>query len=284
MLKHLFLLAIVVIIVIGAANAQEDSAASGEPALLSAYFGLDNALPRGANRLCRGAANQDGMPVIFSHVIDPDTLDEEDFAVTTESGLVTTPVCVTLDPATDTGELRTVLLIGEFGEADDDPPAQVEVVGEILSSEDQPRSFLETSVEVTPLSAGPFLVIAEQVPQEQWNLGRRGRNQQGSGCPEEGTVQIVRATWAGGISNREGDEAGEPEREAYRVTLEDGDGEETEITPFALADLGDGDNNHLLCLDVEGTPLSVFFPEGYLLDPNEDTLNPDTTVAVQPLR
>jgi hypothetical protein len=53
------------------------------------------------------------------------------------------------------------------------------------------------------------------------------------------------------------------------------------VTPFALADLGDGDNNHLLCLDVRGEPLSVYFPAGYLYDPNEDTLNPETSIAVQ---
>ena len=34
--------------------------------LLSAFFGIDNGLPRVANRgICRGAAGQDGMPVIF---------------------------------------------------------------------------------------------------------------------------------------------------------------------------------------------------------------------------
>ena len=38
-----------------------------EAALLSAFFGIDNGLPRAANRgICRGAAGKDGMPVIFS--------------------------------------------------------------------------------------------------------------------------------------------------------------------------------------------------------------------------
>jgi hypothetical protein len=34
--------------------------------LLSAFFGLDNGLPFGANRLCLGASGKDGMPVVLS--------------------------------------------------------------------------------------------------------------------------------------------------------------------------------------------------------------------------
>lgn len=68
------------------------SATEPAPArLLPAFFGLDNALPRGANNLCAGAAGQDGMPVMLSRTTDP-------------------------------GELRTVLLNGEFGDAENDPP------------------------------------------------------------------------------------------------------------------------------------------------------------------
>lgn len=51
------------------------------------------------------------------------------------------------------------------------------------------------------------------------------------------------------------------------------------VTPFALADLGDGDNHHKLCLDVAETPKSVFFPAGHMTDPRED-LNPDTHIAI----
>jgi len=53
-----------------------------EAALLSAFFGIDNGLPRVANKgICPGAAGQDGMPVIFSHEIDVNTLQAEDFRV-----------------------------------------------------------------------------------------------------------------------------------------------------------------------------------------------------------
>lgn len=260
--------------------AQEQTPTPTEmPGLLSAYFGLDNALPRGVVQYCRGGAGLDGMPVILSQEIDPDTLQAEDFAVMTEGGVVSTPSCATLSPATDAGELRTVLLVGEFGDADSDPPARVEVVGDIFTED--AVNFLGARIAVTPLSAGPSLVVAERIPLAEWRLDQGSGRSVGNGCPSAGTLQVIRVTWAGGISNAEGDEAGEVERALYRVTLRQVDGTETEVTPFALADLGDGDNNHLLCLDVRGEPLSAYFPEGYFYDPNDDTLNPETSIAVQ---
>ena len=92
---------------------------------LSAFFGLDNKLPFGANVLCLGAGGEDGMPVVLSHTINPDSLQAEDFRVVRQSGVTNTPMCVTLRPAGDKDENRTVLLIGEFGNADDDPPVKV---------------------------------------------------------------------------------------------------------------------------------------------------------------
>lgn len=260
--------------------AQETPPTGADVTLLSAFFGLDNALPRAANGLCRGASGQDGMPVIFSHLINPDTLQAQDFAVTTESGVVSTPICATLSPALDVGELRTVLLVGEFGSVASDKPVRVEVVGDILTSDEAALNALGASVDVTPLSAGPSLVIAEQVLPVQWLLDLPAGRQQGTGCPSVGTVQIVRATWAGGVTKLNGDEADDVERALYRVTLRQSNGDDIEVIPFVLADIGDGDNNHLLCLDVAGTPQSVFFPSGYLYDPNHDTANPDTTVPI----
>ncbi|MEH7829170.1 hypothetical protein [Gemmobacter denitrificans] len=85
--------------------------------LLSAFFGLDNALPWLSRLICRGAPGKDGMPVIFSTEVDHTTLQVGDFQVTTASGATGQLQCVTLLPATDGGELRTVLLVGEFGDA-----------------------------------------------------------------------------------------------------------------------------------------------------------------------
>ena len=72
------------------------------------------------------------MPVVFSHELDVNTLQAGDFKVTTTPGKVGELTCVTLAPANDEGELRTVLLVGEYGSIDDQP-AKVEVVGNLLS-------------------------------------------------------------------------------------------------------------------------------------------------------
>ena len=139
-----------------------------EARLLSAFFGLDDDLPFAANMLCFGASGEDGMPVVFSQTLDVDTLQPEDFEVTSKSGEVHTPKCATLRPAQDEGELRTVLLIGEFGDEPDNPPVSVKVVGDLLSDGSPAINFKGTQVDVTPLADGPSLVLAESVPEKQW--------------------------------------------------------------------------------------------------------------------
>jgi hypothetical protein len=86
-------------------------------------------------------------------------------------------------------------------------------------------------------------------------------------------------TWAGGVTKPGGQEVDDKERTAYRVTMSVEDSGEIEVVPFAIGDLGDGDNNHELCLDRAGTPLEVGFPAGLVTDPRED-LNPRTRVDV----
>lgn len=247
--------------------------------LLSAFFGLDNGLPRQSNQgICQGAGNADGMPVIFAQEVEGSTLQAGDFRVVTQSGTVGEIACVTLFPAVDMGELRTVLLVGEFGSASDDPPVTVEIVGNLLSL-DGGINFKSAQITVTPLPPGPTLVMAELVPPVQWQLDKKGGPRgNGSGCPA-GTSQIVRVVWAGGVVKGNGAEADDVEREAYKVTLLQQDGSQRQVAPFALADLDDGDNNHLLCLNQTGEPRSIDFPAGLLADPNGDR-NPATSVAV----
>ena len=86
----------------------EVSANYHQPRLLSAFFGLDNSLPFRANLLCLAASSTDGMPVIFSRTLDPESLQAEDFSVITRSGARKTPLYATLRPALDTGETRAV--------------------------------------------------------------------------------------------------------------------------------------------------------------------------------
>ena len=248
--------------------------------LVSAFFGLDNGLPYLFSLAsCRGAGGMDGMPVIFSHEVDITTLEPGDFRITTVSGLVGKLVCLTLAPADDPGELRTALLIGEYGSAKDQP-ARVEIVGNVLSK-DGLMNFRGASIQVTPLENGPSLVWAERVPQAEWALGRTATRLPwggGNGCPV-GTAQVVRVTWDGGVKKLEGDVADASIGMLYEVSVVGPDATTRIIKPKALADLGDGDNNHALCLDVADPAVSIRFPGGHLSDPRDD-VNKTTQVAV----
>ena len=262
----------------GKAETKEISKNDQTPSLLSAFFGLDNALPFRVNRVCLGAWRKDGMPVIMSHTINAETLQKEDFNVTRKSGISTFPTCVTLRPAQDDGENRTVLLIGDFGDADEDPPVKVEVVGDLMSDilTDKPLNFRGTDVKVIPLNAGPTLIFAEIISSEVWL-----QPQLKSTCPND-TKQVVRATWTGGIRLPTGAEVSDNDRDLYSVTVLGTNGLSEVVKPASIADLNDGDNNHYLCLNTYMKPINISFPEGYLVDPNQD-LNPATKIDVQDL-
>jgi hypothetical protein len=220
------------------------------------------------------------MPVIFSHEVDPTSIEPGDFRVVTKSGQVGEVICLTLAPADDPGELRTALLVGDYGE-EDDQPAFVEIIGNILTH-DKSANFKGQRIDVTPLEAGPTIVLAEVVPIEQWNLGFAGTKLRfggGSGCPMN-TKQIVRVTWSGGVTKPGGQPADDLERDLYVIKVVNENGSVSEVTPTALADLNDGDNNHKLCLDFPSQVLSISFAEGYLTDPRDD-LNPATKILVE---
>jgi hypothetical protein len=145
--------------------------ASGK--LLSAFFGFDHALPVGSDiRICPGAAHQNGMPVIFDHELDVSTVQAGDFRVITRSGKVGSILCVTMMPAVDPGELRTALLVGDYGNARSDPPVKVEIAGNILSK-GRTVNFKGASMQVTPLEARPAIVLAGSFRQINGNSARR---------------------------------------------------------------------------------------------------------------
>ena len=172
--------------------------------LLSAFFGLDNTLPIVAHRICLGGGGLDGMPVITSSEVDHTTLQAGDFRVVKASGEEGSIHCASLLPATDAGELRTILLIGEFGNAGDDPPASVEINGNLLSL-DGTTNFKGASVDVTPLKDGPFLVAAELVSENEKDMGISAAGTRGSLCTGENTVRQLRVVWAGGVTLKGGD-------------------------------------------------------------------------------
>ena len=155
---------------------------------------------------------------------------------------------------------------------------KVEVVGDLMSDilTDKPLNFRGTNVKVIPLNAGPKLIFAEIISSEVWL-----QPQLKSTCPND-TKQVVRATWTGGIRLPTGAEVSDNDRDLYSVTVLGTNGLSEVVTPASIADLNDGDNNHYLCLDTDMKPINISFPEGYLVDPNQD-LNPATKIDVQDL-
>ena len=167
--------------------------ARSQDTLVSAFFGLDNGLP---SLLCgQPGSLLDGMPVNFIFPIDASTLSESDFEVVDSLGNILTPICVSLAPANENGENRTVLLFGEFGTAVTNPPVEVRVVGDLfttdtLTGESACSEIINlngiTTTNVIPLADGPSLFFAQRIDD---NL-----NECNSG------TQTIQVAWNGGVT------------------------------------------------------------------------------------
>jgi hypothetical protein len=235
------------------------------PRIVSAFFGLDDALPMRAARICLEAPGADGMPVTFSRrVVGSGFRDAEvsasAFTVITRSGAHKTPACATLAPAIESSERHTVLLVGDLGDATDDPPVRVEVTDSLPLADGADGRGL--AVEVTPLEGGPTLVLA-------MGFGVEGLQ---SDCPPSAKQTVV-VVWAGGVQPAEA-ASDHDHRGIYRVTTGEGD-----VVPFALGDLDDQDNYVHLCLDTDAPATRVSASGGVLVDPRGD-LNPETWLDV----
>jgi len=245
-----------------------------ETKILTAFFGLDNGLTRRTRVMYRKAPGKDGMPLVFSHELDPTTLEGADFAVTTAKGDVIIVEATSLLPANEEFELRTVLLIGEYGNHPDNPPVSVEVVGDLMARTGQ--NFKGKSIEVIPLEEGPVLSYAEYFTiDEEYPYIEKGA---GCDCPKEETKMVVKAVWSGGVRTVNGEELGENERDDFTVTLVNGS-DTLKVKPFKLADLGDNENNIDLCISQEGIPIFLQVNENIAIDPNDDK-NPKTEVEI----
>lgn len=242
--------------------------------ILTAFFGLDNGLTFRARAIYWKAQGKDGMPLVFSHELDPKTLEGADFAVTTKNGKVFIVEAASFLPANEEFELRTVLLIGEYGNHPDNPPVSVEVVGDLMARTGQ--NFKGQSVKVIPLEEGPVLSYAEYFTMdEKYPYIAKGK---GCDCPKEETKMVVKVVWAGGVRALNGKELGANELDDFIVTLVNGS-DTIKVTPFKLADLGDSENNIDLCLKQAGIPILVQVNENIAIDPNDDK-NPKTQVKV----
>lgn len=237
--------------------------------VITAFFGLD-ALPLQSILLYPMALGKNGMPVVFSQEIDPSTLDDSDFEVITKNGEQFDVEFVTLKPANEAFELRTVLLIGEYGSHPQNPPIIVKIVGDLMSRSGQ--NYKGQSADVIPLPEGPIISYAEYFTiNDNYPYVKNGR---GCDCPKEDTEMVVRTVWAGGVRARNGEELGDNELKSFQVTVVNGK-DTIKIHPFKLADLRDNDNNLDLCLKQKGIPILVEAEPGIAIDPGNDP-NPKT--------
>lgn len=236
-----------------------------EVKILSAFFGLDNDLPKSAFGISPKAPSKDGMPIVFSHELKPSTLDASDFKITSKNGEIHEVDVVTFKPAIEAYELRTVLLIGNYGDAPDNEPVEVEIIDELLARSGQ--NYEGHKISVTPLNQGPFLSYAEYFSiDDEYPYIEKGR---GCDCPKN-TTSVIRTVWAGGVRAMNGNELGNRELNRFTIILENQNGDKIKVNPFQLADVGDNDNNIDLCINKEGIPISVQVKENTAIDPRDD--------------
>ena len=246
---------------------------SREAKVLTVFFGLDE-LPIQGTLLYRKAFGKNGMPLVFSQEIDPSSLDNTDFEVLTENGERFDVEFVTLKPANEEFELRTVLFIGEYGSHPENPPVSVEIVGDLFSRSGQ--SYKGQSAAVIPLQEGPTISYAEYfIIDDDYPYVERGS---GCDCPKEETQMVVRAVWSGGVKAINGKDLGDNELEGFQVTLVQGK-DTIKVHPYKLADLKDNDNNIDLCLKKNGIPILVQAKAGIAIDPRDDP-NPETHMEI----
>jgi hypothetical protein len=240
------------------------AAAQTTASILCVYYGLDRAFPAANNFCGEIVLGQDAVPVTFSVQIDSTTLAPEDFRVETDAGDLVIPECATLEPAAEPLERRTVLLVGDFGTPQFDA---VEVVGDLRDVDGNVLTGLR-SEDITPLPAGPFLVMAERFLPD--NPGLDGE------CPS-GTAQVVQLVWSGGVTAPGNDPLGEDQRLAVTVLLADG----SNAKPIALRDddAPNTDNFVYACLEEVSPAVEVSVQAFAFADPGNDT-NPATSVTI----
>ena len=234
-----------------------------QDAIVSAFFGLDNVLP--SLFLCNQLGGQlDGMPVNFKFPLDVSSLSETDFEVLDSLGNIHTPMCVSLGPANENGENRTVLLLGEFGTPITNPPVEVRVVGDLFttdtfSGESACSEIINlngiTTSNVIPLAEGPSLFFAQRI---EGNL-----NECNSGS------QTIQVAWNGGVTPYISGDI-EYDLFEYYIGYSDSSGVLIPHTPISIADIYDNDNFHQLCFSTSDDIVKISMMANTVEDPNHD--------------
>lgn len=233
-------------------------------ALLSAFFGLDDAMPFQANFLCPGAVGMDGMPVNFKYPIDASSLSASDFEVVDSLDTIHIPICAVLAPANENGENRTVLLIGEFGTAVTNPPVEVRIVDDLFTTDVLPGESACSEImnlngisttNVVPLANGPTLFFAQRLD--------GSLNECSSG------IQTIQVAWNGGITPHQSGDA-ESDLFQYYIGYSDSSGVLIPHIPISIADINDNDNFHQLCFSTNEEIVKISMMANTVEDPNQD--------------
>ena len=253
-MKKILLLAITILSFFNSAKSQDT--------LVSAFFGLDSVLP---GLLCnQPGILLDGMPVNFIFPIDASSLSETDFKVVDSFGNIHIPICVSLAPANENGENRTVLLLGEFGTAVTNPPVEVRVVGDLfttdtISGESVCSETINlngvTTRNIIPLADGPNLFFAQRIG---GNL-----NECNSG------TQTIQVAWNGGVTPYISGDT-ESDLFQYYVGYSDSSGVLIPHVPVSIADINDNDNFHQLCFSTSYEIIKISMMAYTVEDPNHD--------------
>lgn len=161
----------------------------------------------------------DGILVVFSEEVDPASLVPQMLLVVSEAGRRSPPERALLSPASERDENRSVLLVGEFSEAED-APGDVLVVGPLFT--EGGVSLRGLSREIEPVDAPGRVVLAERIRTEDDTCA--------------GARQVVRTYWTDVLRGVEA-----ADLEGVRVSLGSG----AEVKPMAFDDHAEGgDRGH----------------------------------------
>ncbi len=248
----------------------QSAQAQQKPEMISAFHGVDDQRPIRAMQSCNLPANQivDGMPLVFSVEIEQSTLEAGDVRVVLSDGRQVTPICATTGPASEENEDRTILLAGDFGSASGVTPISVAIVGDMLGEAPGGGTvqLKGLKVSVTPFDAGPSILIAEKIKDDELEL-ENTRQRMGESCPAPATRQAIRLIWSGGVTNNNR-EMTLPQLRFYEVQIVGADDTTEWVRPYAMGDLNDWDNNQDLCLDRDGSPKAVRVAAETVTDPS----------------
>jgi hypothetical protein len=220
-------------------------------------------------QICPDATACDGMPITFSWLINPASIDPADFNVIRSDGTVTVPAFATLRPANESNETQTILLTGDFGDAESGVrPVRVRLVGQLVGSPPGSKRSEAFSDLVSPpirrLSAGPSIVDA-------WRIDPALLTNDANACTVGSA--FVRVVWSGGITDfPTGNEVGGAVTRAYRLTYLHR-GKAVTVAPLEIGDLNDGDNMHDLSfppIPARAKLLTITLPGRHVEDPNGD--------------